>query len=142
MAARSVSDIMRQRFVHVTPETSLSEAFELMEVTPLAFLLVVEEGRLLGIVSHEELQGSREKLLKRKGNGEGQRLLEETSVEVAMKAAPETVNPNCSLAEAEKRFHSEGRGVIPVTTGHACAEKLVGIVTENELALKPRSEEM
>ena len=142
MSAKSVSDVMRQRFVHVTPETSLSEAFELMEITHLNFLLVVEEGRLLGIVSHKDLQGSREKLLKRKANGDGQKLLEETSVEVAMKAAPETVSPNCSLAEAEKRLRSESGGVIPVTTGHACTEKLVGIVTESELARKAPSKDV
>jgi acetoin utilization protein AcuB len=141
MTARSVSDVMRQRFVHVTPETSLSEALELMEVTQLEFLFVVDEERVVGIVSHADLQASREKLLKRMANGKGQKLLEETSVELAMKAAPESIHPNCSLADAEKRLRSESGGVLPVTTGRACTEKLVGIVTENELALKSPPED-
>jgi CBS domain-containing protein len=134
MAAKSVSDVMRQRFVHVTPGTSLSEAFELMELTQLQFLLVVEDERLIGIVSHGDLSVIRVKLRKKSANGEGQKLLEETSVELAMKAAPETVRPTCSLAEAEKRLISGAGVVIPVTTGRACTEKLVGIVTESDLS--------
>ncbi len=133
MSVRNVSDVMRQRFVHVTPDTSLSEALELMETTRLRFLLVIEDERLIGIVSHKDLRIVRDKLRIENTNEASEDLLEVTSVEIAMTTSPETIRPSCSLAEAEQRLHSVEVGVIPVTTGRACAERLVGIVVESDL---------
>lgn len=54
----AVSEVMTQRLVSVTPETRLEDAARLLLDNSLHRLLVVDQGRLVGIVTSNDLLGS------------------------------------------------------------------------------------
>lgn len=62
---RTVGEIMRHELVSIAPSASLAEAIALMESRAVKRLLVLEDGRLVGILSRADLLRALEQLLSR-----------------------------------------------------------------------------
>jgi acetoin utilization protein AcuB len=125
-----IGRIMRPDFVCGEPDESLESARQTMRMGRLRHLLVVHEGKLVGILSYRDLL---ELLLAARG-GPGD---DTGSVRDAMTRSPAFVTPQTSLHDAADRVSRFGFGCLPVleeTAGEPTgAGRLVGIVTERDL---------
>jgi len=127
-----VENIMRRDFMIADPGESLDSARQSMRMARTRHLLVVDDGRLVGILSYRDLL---------------ERLVEPTDGEAGgspsgnvsdlMTLTPSFVTPGTPLADAADRVCRYGFGCLPVleepVTGPAETGRLVGIVTERDL---------
>jgi len=118
----------------VKPLDPVSRARELLEENRISQLAVVENRRLLGIVTDRDLRDAFPSILDvlRQDLREGPRSFsspEEVSVEMVMTANPLTLHPDARLAEAARLLRSERIGAVPVVEDH----RLVGILTRSDL---------
>lgn len=107
---------MSKEPVTITPEDYLAQAREKMEKGGFRRLPVVEEGRLVGILTDRDLR---------------QHLgyLERTKVNVAMTENPITVGPQTTLEQAAELLLKHKIGGLPVVEDN----KLVGIITASDV---------
>ena len=130
-----VADLMRREFITVAAAESLLEARRTMQLARLRHLLVVEEGRLVGIISYRDLQ---EDALER---AEGESLdrwrdeLREVAVREAMVPSPYFVGPDTPADEAALRMVRLHLGCLPVCESSGDEARLVGILAESDLLL-------
>jgi acetoin utilization protein AcuB len=108
-----VEHIMRSSPVTVTPDASLAEARGLTLERGIRHVLVVDDGRLAGIVSDRDLKAARG----------------EPVVGDIMTRAVITVSPDAPVEEAARIMVRERISALPVTLD----ERLVGIVTETDV---------
>jgi CBS domain-containing protein len=118
----------------VKPLDPVSRARELLEENRINQLAVVENRRLLGIVTDRDLRDAFPSILDvlRQDLREGPRSFsspEEVSVEMVMSANPLTLHPDARLAEAARLLRSERNGAVPVVEDN----RLVGILTRSDL---------
>lgn len=100
----------------VSPRDTLAKAKRLMEAGGFRRLPVVQDGRLVGIITERDL---------RQHIG----YLDATRVDGAMTAAPMTVRPSSSVQDAARLLLEHKVGGMPVVEDG----KLVGIVTTSDL---------
>jgi acetoin utilization protein AcuB len=118
----------------VKPLDPVTRARELLEGNRINQLAVVENHRLLGIVTDRDLRDAFPSILDvlRLDLREGRRSSsspEEVSVEMVMTSNPLTLHPDARLAEAARLLRSERIGAVPVVEDN----RLVGIVTRSDL---------
>jgi acetoin utilization protein AcuB len=118
----------------VKPLDPVSRARQLLEENRINQLAVVENRRLLGIVTDRDLRDAFPSILDvlRQDLREGPRSFsspEEVSVEMVMTANPLTLHPDARLAEAARLLRSERIGAVPVVEDN----RLVGILTRSDL---------
>ena len=118
----------------VKPLDPVTRARELLEENRINQLAVVENHRLLGIVTDRDLRDAVPSILDvlRQDLREGRRSFsspEEVSVEMVMTTNPLTVHPDARLAEAAHLLRRERIGAVPVVEDN----RLVGIVTRSDL---------
>jgi acetoin utilization protein AcuB len=127
-----VADLMTRQLVSVAPNDSVDVAVKLLHRRGIRHLLVMEEGRLVGIVSDRDIKRAmdpgrtRKKLI---GIGGLYFLLEPILVREIMTADPVTVGPDLSAQEAAGLMVSERFGALPVEKDGTT----IGIVTETDL---------
>lgn len=123
-----VSAIMTTGPHVVAPQTSPEEAMQCMDLHRIRHLPVVEEGRLVGVVSNRDLlqatgwpppPGMAEPPTEKTGPG----------LEGVMQTAVITLTPDDSVVDAAIQLVSRSIGCLPVVEG----ESLVGLVTERDL---------
>jgi len=113
-----IGDVMTKRLVTVTPDTSMAEFKEVLRVNRISGTPVVEDGRLVGIISLEDLIKA---------------LLEgdiESPVRNRMTRNVYTVAAHESVIEAVKTFAQKGVGRLPVVDDQG---DLVGIITQGDI---------
>ncbi len=121
MPAKTVSDLLSGRTPHVIgPTASLREAADLLQAHDIGALPVIEEGRLIGILSERDIL--------RRGIC-ADRPLPETPVAEIMTPSPQTTRPDCSVAEALMQMTAGGFRHLPVVEG----ERLVGIISVRDI---------
>lgn len=120
-----VSAVMTKQVVTVTPETSIGAAFALMRDGHFRQLPVVEEGRLVGIVTDRDLRQATDSPLVLREKWYDDFLLEEIKVKSCMTAKPITVSPEAPLLDAVRLLRQFKFGGLPVVKD----DTLVGIVT-------------
>jgi CBS domain-containing protein len=131
--APRVLDVMRRDFITVPADESLLEALRIMQLARLRHLLVVGDGRLVGVLSYRDLQ---ERALARaeQALGSGWRdALEQRPVRDAMVADPYFVEPETPADEAALRMAGLRVGCLPVCEREGDALHLVGILAESDL---------
>lgn len=106
-----ISDIMTPTVLAVTPELSASQAERLAALEGVHRLVVVDEGRLVGIVCTSDL-------------AESHGLVGE-----CMHTTLCCIDPDASVIEAAEVMEENAIGCLPVISG----ETLVGIVTRGDL---------
>lgn len=109
-------DVMRTRTGAVRPDASLQRAHEQMTALSVREVPVVEEGKLVGIVSASDLDPHRGRL-------------EWVPVRTAMTADPVTVAPETPVAEVARCLRERGINGVPVVEGRT----VVGMVSRHEL---------
>jgi acetoin utilization protein AcuB len=121
-----LEDIMRKRVVTVSTETTIGEALSLLRGNRIRHLPVLEDGKLVGIVSDRDLRDALPSSL----------LAHEDDSEVLQKAVSEimtrrviTAHPLDFIEDAAKAVYEYKVGSLPVLDGG----RLVGIVTESDI---------
>ena len=94
-----IERVMKRNVIKVSPDTSMTELKEVLRINRISGVPVLEEGRLLGIISIEDL-------IKALVEGDTQ-----APVRKRMTTKPITVRESESVVEAVKRFaqHKVGR---------------------------------
>ena len=120
-----VSSVMTTDVVTVTPDTSIGEAITLLRDGNFRQLPVVEENRLVGIVTDRDLRQATDSPLVLREKWYDEFLLDEIKVKSCMAANPITVTPDTSVLDAVRLLRQFKFGGLPVVKG----DTLVGIVT-------------
>jgi acetoin utilization protein AcuB len=111
-----IRSVMTTKVATASPDDHLDQVLERMTAGGYRHLPVVEDGRLIGIVSRADTREHVGHLSRSKVSG-------------AMTAAPKTVTPETSVAEAARTMVREAIGALPVVEDG----RLVGIVTASDL---------
>ncbi len=124
-----VEHIMSREPALITPDEPLRHAVEVMRERDCRRLPVVENGKLVGIISDRDVRRAtnspfivRERIL-------DERILDEVTVRACMSSRPITVTPRTPIVDAAKLMRDRKIGGLPVVD----KEMLVGIVTETDL---------
>jgi CBS domain-containing protein len=127
---RCVSDIMQAQMVTLKPDERLDLADDIMHLGRVRHMPVVDDGRLVGIVSNRDLLAA--SLTKFLNFDPKQRRAFLRSVEVseAMTRDVVTVEPSTSLREAAELLIRHKVGCLPVVKPDGV---LVGLLTETDL---------
>lgn len=115
----------------VSPDTPVTEAYELLRKHQIRRLPVVENGKLIGIVTDRELQRVSPSTATSLSIFEVNYLLSKTKVRDAMTKGPLiTVNENKLVEEAAVLMRDHSVGALPVVNDD---DRLVGIITETNI---------
>lgn len=136
-----VSSIMQTEFVSVSSRDRLDLADHIMRLGRVRHLPVVDEGRLVGVLSNRDLlAASLTRVLAFEPSHRGA-FLRAIDVEEIMTRDVATASPDTPLAEAARRMVERKIGCLPVVREHRV---VVGIVTETDLLraayLEPQEE--
>ena len=120
-----VSAVMTTDVVTVTSEISIGEAFALMREGHFRQLPVVEEDRLVGIVTDRDLRQAIDSPLVLREKWYDEFMLSEIKVKSCMTVNPATVTPDTSVLDAVRLLRQLKVGGLPVVK----SDVLIGIVT-------------
>ena len=123
-----VKDLMSASPITAGPETPVLDARRIMQEHRIRHLLVVEHGRLAGIVTDRDIRLNLPSPATSLSVWELNHLLARLTVGEVMRTSVIVVEPNRAAAEAASILLSEKIGALPVVSG----ERLVGIVTESD----------
>ena len=121
---------MTAHVVTVTPATTLPEARRLMTEKRIRRLPVVEDHKLVGIVSLSDVQEASPSTATSLSVWELTYLLSKLKVSEVMTADPITVAPEMTIGEAAQHMANRKIGGLPVVDALG---NLVGIVTESDI---------
>lgn len=124
-----IKDRMTINPITVTPETTVNEAFAIMRDKKFRRLLVVKNGKLVGIVTERALQRVSPSDATTLSVFELNYLLSKMTVKDAMRENPITVQDTAVLETAAVLLRDNDIGALPVMRG----DKLVGIITESDI---------
>src|SRR5262245_19807102 len=128
-----VADLMRREFVRAAPTESLLAVLRTMQLARLRHLLVVDEGRLVGLVSYRDLQDGAlaraERLTPERWRAE----LGGVAVREAMRASPYFVRPETPADAAARRMLRLRLGCLPVCENGGAAPRLLRLLSESDL---------
>ena len=124
-----VEDVMQTAVITITPKTSLPEAMRLVGRRGIRHLPVVDDDRLVGIVSDRDLKRAMASPATALESHELGYLLDALTVDEIMTRAVVTVGRMFPIEEAARLMVTEKISALPVTE----RGKLVGIVTETDV---------
>ena len=124
-----VEDVMQTAVITITPKTSLPEAMRLVGRRGIRHLPVVDDDRLVGIVSDRDLKRAMASPATALESHELRYLLDALTVDEIMTRAVVTVGRMFPIEEAARLMVTEKISALPVTE----RGKLVGIVTETDV---------
>jgi acetoin utilization protein AcuB len=124
-----VAEIMTENPVTVQPSQSIDTAITLMRQGNFRRLPVVENGRLVGIVTDRDMRRATNSPILLHEKWYDNFLLEHIEVGACMTPNPVTISPDADVLEAAVTMRSRKVGGIPVLR----AGVLVGIITETDL---------
>jgi len=126
---RMIRDWMTADPVTVSSGTTLPEAYWLMVENRIRRLLVVDGGRLVGIVTMEDLRGSFHTDIIAINPLRVNEILSVMPVRQLMSKDPITIAPNVNVLEAAQQMLEHRISTLPVVE----SGKVVGIITESDL---------
>jgi acetoin utilization protein AcuB len=124
-----VEDVMQAAVITITPKTSLPEAMRLVRHRGIRHLPVVEDDRLVGIVSDRDLKQAMASPATALESHELRYLLDALTVDEIMTRAVVTVGRMFPIEDAARLMVTEKISALPVTE----RGKLIGIVTETDV---------
>ena len=127
-----VGDIMTKEVVTITPISSIGAAIELMRQHGFRRLPVVEEGKLVGIVTDRDLRQATNSPLVLRERWYSEFLLEAIKVRSCMTADPITVEPSTPVVDAARRLRQHKIGGLPVVATND-NHHVVGMVTVTDM---------
>jgi acetoin utilization protein AcuB len=126
---RNIRDWMTADPVTVTSSATLPEAYWLMVENRIRRLLVVDGGKLVGIVTMEDLRGSFHTDIIAINPLKVNQILSEMQVRQLMSKDPITIDPESSVIQAAQTMLEHRISTLPVIE----AGKVIGIITESDL---------
>jgi len=108
-----ISELMTPKVISVAPDDPLSVAREHFRANSIHHLLVVERGRVVGVISVREVIGKPA----------------DTTVGSVMARNVMTVSPDASTRDVATAMIGRGHGCVPIVD----AGRIVGIVTTTDL---------
>ena len=124
-----VHDVMTTTPITVSPEDSLQHALDLLEKHHIHELPVVEQGRLIGIVTGGDLKLLTPAYPLFPTQEEIRQALRDLKVAAAMTVEPVIIEPEATLLEATKQLYERSIGSLLVTEG----ERLLGIISVSDI---------
>ncbi len=124
-----VADVMTQEVRTLGPNDQLVLADELMKQGHFRHVVVVDDGRVVGVLSQRDIFHGALAWSLGYGRKAQEQLLAATSVKNVMASNVVTVDRDAPLAEAAALFREHKIGCLPVVVG----DSLVGILTEADI---------
>lgn len=124
-----VSEVMVDSLVTVNPSDSLQHALSLLEKYKVHELPVIEQGRLIGIVTGGDLKFFTPAYPLLPDQEELRQTLRELTVAAAMTLEPVSTNPQATLLEAITLMYQQHVSALLVTEG----ERLLGILSVSDI---------
>jgi acetoin utilization protein AcuB len=116
---------MSREVVTLGPEASAAEAWAVCQEMGIRHLPVVEEGRIVGLVSDRDLRD----ISPPRGSGGERDTLGWVSLRDIMSTALVTIHPLDTIDHAARELHQRKIGCLPVVA----EERLVGIITSSDM---------
>jgi acetoin utilization protein AcuB len=130
MRLELVQNWMSREVITVTPETLLPDANQLMVGKLIRRLPVLENGRLVGIVTYGDLRDARPSRVASLTFWEVNDLAAHLTVGEIMTLNPVTIAPTATIGQAAQLMLKYMIGGLPVVEED---ERLVGIITESDI---------
>lgn len=125
----SVRDFMSTNLIVVTPTTKIFDAVDLMKKNDIHRLPVVENEKLVGLITEGTIQSAMPSQATSLSVYEVNYLLNKTIVADIMVKDVQTISPDALLEDGIAQMRRNSVGVLPVIEG----EKLIGIITNNDI---------
>jgi CBS domain-containing protein len=129
MYRQHVEEWMSAPAIVVSPATSLAEAQRLMDERGVRRLPVVQDGRLVGIITRGDLRAAEPSHAATLSIYEYRALLSQMRVAECMTHNPVTIAPNAPALAAAEQMLAHKIGALPVVDG----ERVVGVIAETDL---------
>jgi acetoin utilization protein AcuB len=113
----------------ISPDQTIPDAHEIMKQNGVKRLPVMKKGKLVGIVSKEDILRASPSKATSFSMGEITYLLAKTKISMIMTKNPVTISSKALLEEAAILMRDNGVGFLPVVDDN----KLVGIITESDI---------
>jgi len=127
--AYQVSDFMTREPATISPDDNLRRAIEAMHERGCRRLPVLENDRLVGIISDRDVRLALMSPLVLRERWYDEALLDNTLVRACMAVDVVAVSPDAPLVEAARLMRDRKIGGLPVVK----QERLVGIITETDV---------
>ncbi len=125
----TVESIMSRDLVTVTPADPIRVAIDRMRKHGCRRLPVLEEGKLVGIVTDRDLRRATNSPFVLRERWYDEFVLDHISVKACMSPNPRTATPQTKISDAAKLMRDKKIGGLPVVENGS----LVGMVTETDL---------
>lgn len=125
----SVKDFMSADLVVVDPKTKIFDAVDLMKKHDIHRLPVVDNGKLVGLITEGTIQEALPSKATSLSVYEANYLLNKTVVADVMIKEVKTIHPKAQLEDAVYTMRQNNIAVLPVLDN----EKLIGIITNNDI---------
>lgn len=125
----NVRHIMTTKVVAIDVDESIGVALQLMHTGNFRRLPVLQDGRLVGIITDRDLRLATNSPLVLQDKWYSDFIQESIKVKSCMTADPVTIGPEASLIEATKLMRARKFGGLPVVEG----DNLVGMITVTDL---------
>lgn len=113
----------------ITKETSISKALDIMSQNDFHRLPVVEDGKLVGLITEGTITANTPSQATSLSIYELNYLLSKTNVSEIMIKDVQTVKPNALLEEAAVKMRKNDVGCLPVVEN----DEVIGIITQNDI---------
>ena len=113
----------------ISPDQTIPDAHEIMQQYGVKRLPVVKNGKLVGVVSKEDIAHASPSKATTFSVGELTYLLDKTKISKVMVKNPITISPDALLEEAATLMRDHDIGFLPVMKN----DKLVGIITQSDI---------
>jgi acetoin utilization protein AcuB len=127
-ASLRVADVMTRDVRTLGPNDRLSVADELMQQGRFRHVVIVDDGRVVGVVSRRDIFHGALAWSLGQGRKAHETLLTATPATEVMASDVVTIDPEARLAEAAALLRQHQIGCLPVVAG----DELVGILTEGD----------
>ncbi len=130
MKQELIKDWMTRSVITVTSETTLPAAHKLMDEHKVRRLPIVEDGRLLGIITRGDVRGAEPSQATSLSIWELNYLLANLPIAEIMTTNPITVSSEATISVAAQIMLANRVSGLPVLDA---SEKIVGIITESDI---------
>lgn len=124
-----VREWMTEEVVTVTPKTTITAAHQIMMQNSIRRLIVVNNGKVVGIVTIGDVREARPSDATALSIWELNYLWSQITVEDVMTQEPNTIGPDEPLINAARIMLEDKLSGLPVVDGH----HLVGVITESDI---------
>jgi acetoin utilization protein AcuB len=127
-----IRDVMTKDVITVASDTSIDEAKKIMKEHKFRRLPVVDNGKLVGLVTEDRLERFSQEIAAPSSLWQIRWLLSKTTVGHVMEKSVVTIEPESTVEQAVALAQSRGIGSLVVVKN----DKVVGIATTNDLFYK------